>query len=645
MSNNDTQTRKPPVTNAGPVGGPGRGPGGGGAKAGEKAKDFKGSVKKMFNYMRNYRLQLYIIFFFAALSTVFAIVGPKILGEATTALSEGLMAKASGSGEIDFGRIQEILLLLTGMYLFSAFCSYIQGFMMAGISQKMAYSLRKDISEKINRLPLSYYDKTSQGDVLSRVTNDVDSIGQSLSQGVTQVITSVMMVVGVAIMMFSISWMMTLVAMIVLPISAILVMVVTKRSQKYFVQQQASLGALNGHVEEMYGGHMIVKAFNGEEDSIEKFSEQNEELYNSAWKSQFLSGLMMPITTFIGNIGYVLVCLLGGYLATHTSVTLIGITFTGIGIAIGDIQAFIQYVRQFNQPLAQMAQTINMLQSAAAASERVFEFLGEEELSEDTKNPVQIYDANGNITVPSTVTFDQVKFGYSEDKIIIHNFNLRVGEGQKVAIVGPTGAGKTTIVKLLMRFYELNGGSIYVGDHDIKDFKRSDLRSMFGMVLQDAWLFNGTVMENLRYSKLDATDEEVYEAANAARVDHFVKTLEHGYDTMLNEETSNISQGQKQLLTIARAFLADPKILILDEATSNVDTRTEVLIQEGMDELMKGRTSFVIAHRLSTIRNANVIIVMNDGDIVEIGDHEELLAKDGFYAKLYNSQFEDGEEE
>ena len=636
MSNTNTQTRKPPRVTRGGMGGFGSSSG-----VSEKAKDFRGSVKKMFHYMRNYRLQLYVIFFFATLSTIFAIVGPKILGEATTTLAQGLVAKANGAGEIDFGKIQEILVLLTGMYLFSAFCSYIQGFMMAGISQKMAYNLRKDISEKINRLPLTYYDKTSQGDVLSRVTNDVDSIGQSLSQGVTQVITSLMMVIGVAVMMFSISWMMTLVAMLVLPISAILIMLVTKRSQKYFVKQQDSLGELNGHVEEMYGGHMIVKAFNGEEASIETFCKQNEALYDSAWKSQFLSGLMMPITTFIGNIGYVLVCLLGGYLATHTSITLLGITFSGVGIAIGDIQAFIQYVRQFNQPLAQMAQTVNVLQSAAAASERVFEFLEEKEMEEDTKEPVQIYDKKGDINVPSTVTFEQVKFGYSEDKIIIHNFNLRVGEGQKVAIVGPTGAGKTTIVKLLMRFYELNGGHIYVGEHDIKDFKRSDLRSMFGMVLQEAWLFNGTVMENLRYSKPDATDEEVYEAAKAARVDHFVKTLEHGYETILNEETSNISQGQKQLLTIARAFLGNPKILILDEATSSVDTRTEVLIQEGMDELMKGRTSFVIAHRLSTIRNANIIIVMNDGDIVEIGDHEQLLAKDGFYAKLYNSQFED----
>lgn len=637
MSNTDTKTRKPP-RNGGMFGGPGVG------GSSDKAKDFKGTMLQLLAYMKQYRIHLVVVFVFAVLSTIFTIVGPKILGTATTELANGLIAKVQGTGSIDFDKIQGILLLLLGLYLISMICSYIQGFVMATISQNVAYKMRRDLTEKINKLPLTYFDKTSQGDVLSRVTNDIDTIGQSLNQSLTQVITSVVMIVGIVGMMISISWMMTIVAFVVLPLSAIFISRIVKYSQKYFDSQQNSLGMVNGHVEEMYGGHIIVKAFNGEEDSVEKFNGYNEELYRSAWKSQFLSGLMQPVTQFIGNIGYVLVCLLGGVLAINDSVTIVGITFTGVGIAIGDIQAFIQYVRQFNQPIAQLAQVVNMLQSAAAASERVFEFLNEKEMEPDAAHPVEIRDAQGTITVPSTVTFDQVSFGYHPDKIIIHNFNLRVGEGQKVAIVGPTGAGKTTIVKLLMRFYELNGGAIYVGDHDIKAYRRNDLRSMFGMVLQDAWLFNGTVMENLRYSKLDASDAEVYEAAKAARVDHFVKTLEHGYDTMLDEETSNISQGQKQLLTIARAFLSNPKILILDEATSNVDTRTEVLIQEGMDNLMKGRTSFVIAHRLSTIRNADVIIVMDQGDIVEIGDHDELLARDGFYAKLYNSQFEEAEE-
>lgn len=631
MSN--TETRKAPRSGMGPGMGPGMG-------STEKAKDFKKSMKQLISYMKKYQILVLVVLVFAALSTVFSIIGPKILGQATTTLVEGIMAKVQGTGGIDFDKIQSIILLLLGLYLLSMVFGYIQGYIMATISQRVAYQLRRDLNEKVNRLPLSYFDKTSQGDVLSRVTNDIDTVGQSLNQSLSQIITSSVTIVGITIMMFTISWMMTIIAFIVLPLSGFLVSKIVKYSQKYFARQQKSLGEVNGHVEEMYGGHIIVKAFNGEADSVETFNKYNDELYNSAWKSQFFSGLMMPIIMFVGNIGYVFVALLGGVLAIHDSITILGFTFAGVGIAIGDIQAFIQYVRQFNQPIAQLAQVVNQLQSAAAASERVFEFLNEVEMNPDTSSPVALRDSSGNITIESSVTFDNVRFGYDADKIIIHDFSLRVGAGQKVAIVGPTGAGKTTIVKLLMRFYELNAGGIYVGDQNIVDFKRSDLRSMFGMVLQDAWLFNGTVMENLRYSKIDATDEEVYEAAKAARVDHFVKTLENGYDTLLDEETTNISQGQKQLLTIARAFLADPKILILDEATSSVDTRTEVLIQEGMDELMKGRTSFVIAHRLSTIRNADVIIVMDQGDIVEIGDHEELLASKGFYAKLYNSQFE-----
>lgn len=609
----------------------------------EKPKNFKSAMLQLFGYLGKYKVQLIVVFVFAIASTIFTIVGPKILGQATTELANGLMKKASGTGSIDFDKIQKIIIELLGLYLISAICSYVQGFIMAGIAQRSSYELRKDIASKMNRLPLSYFDRTSQGDVLSRVTNDVDTIGQSLNQSLSQVITSIVTIIGIAIMMFSISWLMTLVSLLVLPVSGIVVSKVAKKSQKYFDSQQESLGAVNGHVEEMYGGHTIVKAFNGEDRSLETFDKYNEELFNSAKKSQFLSGLMQPITNFIGNVGYVLVCLLGGILATHDKIVILGMSFTGMAISIGDIQAFIQYVRQFNQPITQAAQVINMLQSAAAASERVFEFLNEKELEPDNPNPISIYDEDGNICIPSTVTFDQVHFGYLPNEIIINDFNMRIGEGQKVAIVGPTGAGKTTIVKLLMRFYELNSGNIYIGDKNIKDFKRSDLRKMFGMVLQDAWLFNGTVMDNLKYSKPDATDEEVYEAARMARVDHFVKTLDHGYNTMLNEETSNISSGQKQLLTIARAFLCDPKILILDEATSNVDTRTEVLIQEGMDNLMKGRTSFVIAHRLSTIRNADEIIVLDKGDIVEIGDHNELLAANGFYAKLYNSQFEGAE--
>lgn len=636
MSN--TETRKPPK---GPM--RGHGPMGGNAPV-EKAKNFKGTMIQLLKYLGRYQWMLFIALIFAVGSTIIVIVGPDILGGATTLLAEGLQAKATGSGSIDFNGILDIIIQLVGLYIISMICGYVQGFIMATIAQKTSYNLRKELSEKINHLPLSYFDKTSQGDVLSRVTNDIDTIGMSLNQSLSQVITSVVQVVGIAFMMLKISWVMSIVAFCVLPVSGILIMIVTKRSQKYFVSQQRSLGLVNGHVEEMYGGHTIVKAFNGEKDSLERFDEYNDQLYNSAWKSQFLSGLMQPITQFIGNIGYVFVVLVGGILATSSEITLFGIVFTGVSVTIGNIQSFIQYVRMFNQPIAQAAQIMNMLQSTAAAGERVFEFLNEADEIEETQQPVEIYDQNGNVNVDGSVAFEDVRFGYTPDKIVIKHFSMFIKDGQKVAIVGPTGAGKTTIVKLLMRFYELNSGDIYVGGHNIKDYRRSDLRSLFGMVLQDAWLFNGSVMENLRYSKLDASDEEVYAAAQAAHVDHFIKTLEHGYETELNEETSNISQGQKQLLTIARAFLADPKVLILDEATSNVDTRTEVLIQEGMEKLMKGRTSFIIAHRLSTIRNADIILVMNEGDIVEVGDHEELLARGGFYANLYNSQFSEEEE-
>lgn len=634
MSN--TQTRKPPK---GPMGGPM-----GGGRPVEKAKDFKGTMIQLLKYLGRYQWLLVLALLFAVGSTIIVIIGPDILGGATTLLAEGLQAKASGSGSIDFNGILDIIIQLVGLYIFSMICGYVQGFVMATISQRTSYNIRKELSEKINHLPLNYFDRTSQGDVLSRVTNDIDTIGMSLNQSLSQVISSIVQVVGIAFMMIKISWVMSLVAFCVLPISGILILLVTKRSQRYFIAQQKSLGLVNGHVEEMYGGHTIVKAFNGEKDSLERFNEYNDQLYRSAWKSQFLSGLMQPITQFIGNIGYVFVVLVGGILATNSEITIFGIVFAGVGVTIGNIQSFIQYVRMFNQPIAQAAQIMNMLQSTAAAGERVFEFLNEKDEEAETTSPVEIYDENGKVIVDGTVAFEDVRFGYNPDKIVIKHFSMFIKDGQKVAIVGPTGAGKTTIVKLLMRFYELNSGTIYVGGHDIKDYRRSDLRSLFGMVLQDAWLFSGSVMDNLRYSKLNATDEEVYAAAKAAHVDHFIKTLENGYDTLLNEETSNISQGQKQLLTIARAFLADPKVLILDEATSNVDTRTEVLIQEGMEKLMRGRTSFIIAHRLSTIRNADIILVMNEGDIVEVGDHDELLARGGFYANLYNSQFAEEEE-
>ena len=604
-----------------------RGPMGHGGHATEKAKDFKGTLKKLFAYLKPYYVKFIFIIIFATGSTVFAIFGPKILAKATDKLSEGIISKISNTGGIDFGAIAEILIFLGCIYLLSALLNYIQGFLTSGISQRVAYDFRKAISEKMDRLPLSYFDKHSSGDTLSRVTNDVDLIAQSLNQSMTQIVTSVVTVIGILIMMLTISIPMTLMALCVLPVSMALMGIIMKRTQKYFFKQQESLGNVNGHIEEMYGAHQVVKAFNGEEESVEKFVVYNDDLYESAWKSQFFSGLLQPLTTFVGNIGYVGVCLLGGFLAT------------GGSISIGDIQAFIQYVRQFNQPITQLAQIMNQLQSTAAAAERVFEFLEEEELEPET---VKI-ETDEVEKLHGSVTFNQVNFGYLPEKTIIHDFNMHVHAGQTVAIVGPTGAGKTTIVKLLMRFYELNSGSILIDGHDIKDFSRHDLRSLFGMVLQDTWLFGGTIKENLMYGKLDASDEEVRNACEMAYVDHFVNTLENGYDTILDEETSNISQGQKQLLTIARAFLKDPKILILDEATSSVDTRTEVLIQKGMEKLMEGRTSFVIAHRLSTIRDANTIIVMKDGDIVEIGNHDELLEKGGFYASLYQSQFEGSE--
>ena len=609
--------------------GPKFGPGGmHGMRGGEKAKDFKGTLGKLFKYLRPYYFRLVIVVIFASASTVFAIVGPKILAKATDKLSEGIMAKVAGTGGIDFDYIGQIILILVGLYLISALFSYIQGFITSTISQRVAYDLRTSISQKMDRMPLSYFDKHTSGDILSRVTNDIDTIAQSLNQSMSQVITSTVTVIGIFIMMLTISPVMTLIAVCVLPVSMVLIGLVMKRSQKYFARQQAALGDVNGHIEEMYGGHNVVKAFNGEAASVEQFNEYNDNLYESAWKSQFFSGLMQPITGFVGNVGYVAVCLLGGVLAGGGSIT------------IGDIQAFIQYVRQFNQPITQLAQTMNMLQSTAAAAERVFEFLGEEELEPETPKVT----ADEVAKVEGSVTFADVNFGYLKDQTIINDFSLHVHAGQTVAIVGPTGAGKTTIVKLLMRFYELNSGSILIEGKDIRDFGRQDLRSLFGMVLQDTWLFNGTIKENLMYGKLDASDEEVKEACKVAYVDHFVQTLENGYETMINEESSNISQGQKQLLTIARAFLKDPKILILDEATSSVDTRTEVLIQKGMEKLMEGRTSFVIAHRLSTIRDADTIIVMKDGDIVELGNHDSLLAKDGFYASLYRSQFEGSDE-
>ena len=588
----------------------------------EKAKDFKGTMKKLLQYLGAYKISIVAVIIFAIGSTVFNIVGPKILGRATTEIFKGLVRKVSGGSGIDFTKIGKILGMLLVLYLCSALFSFIQGYIMTGVSQKLTYRMRKEISEKINRLPMNYFDKMTHGEVLSRITNDVDTLSQSLNQSATQVITSVATIIGVLIMMLSISPLMTLTALLLLPISMGFISVIVKRSQKYFMSQQEYLGHINGQVEEVYGGHNIVKAFNKEQDVIATFDKDNDMLYQSAWKSQFLSGMMMPIMQFVGNLGYVAEVILGGYLAMKSV------------IEVGDIQSFIQYVRNFTQPIQQVAQVANMLQSTAAASERVFEFLEEEEEEQTVTDSVPVDDLEGR------VEFDHVHFGYNPDHIIINDFSVKVEPGQKIAIVGPTGAGKTTMVKLLMRFYDVNEGVIKVDGHDIRDFNRSELRKMFGMVLQDTWLFKGSIEENIRYGKLDATHEEVVEAAKAAHVHRFVQTLPGGYNMELNEEASNVSQGQKQLLTIARAILEDPKILILDEATSSVDTRTEIQIQKAMDNLMRGRTSFIIAHRLSTIRDADLILVMKDGDIVEQGNHEELLAKNGFYADLYNSQFE-----
>lgn len=600
-----------------------RGPMGRGMQPGEKPKNFKASIKKLIQYIAKYKIGIIVVMLFAACSTVFTVVGPKILGKATTTLTEGLMAKIQRTGSIDFGKIGSILLFVLGLYLLSAIFSFVQGWIMTGITQKVCYQLRKEISEKINRMPMKYFESRTYGEVLSRITNDVDTLGQGLNQSITTIITATATMIGVLIMMISISPLMTLIAIVILPISMALISLVTKKSQKFFCNQQEYLGHINGQVEEVYGGHLVIKAFNREKDTIEEFDRTNKILYDSAWKSQFLSGMMQPIMMFVGNLGYASVALTGGLLAIKNIIT------------IGDIQAFIQYVKNFTQPIQQIAQVINMVQSMSAASERVFEFLEEEEENQIVANPADISRITGE------VTFDHVHFGYDPEKIIINDFSAHVLPGQKIAIVGPTGAGKTTMVKLLMRFYDVNRGEIRLNDSNIKDFNRRELRDAFGMVLQDTWLFKGTIMENIRYGRLDATDEEVIAAAKAARADHFIKTLPGGYQMELNEDASNVSQGQKQLLTIARAILADNKILILDEATSSVDTRTEIEIQKAMDNLMRGRTSFVIAHRLSTIRDADLILVMKDGDIIEQGTHETLLAKNGFYAELYNSQFEE----
>lgn len=593
-----------------------------GMMPGEKAKNFKGTIKKLVQYMGNYKIGILIVMIFAVASTVFGIAGPKILGQATTELFQGLVAKVSGAGTIDFEKIGEILLFLVAVYLVSAACSFIQGWIMTGITQKICFRFRADISEKINRMPMKYFESRTVGEILSRITNDVDTLGQGLNQSVTQLITSVSTIIGILIMMLSISPVMTLIALVILPVSAALIGIVVKFSQKYFVAQQKYLGEINGQVEEVYSGHNIVKAFNKEEDMLEVFHGTNRSLFESAWKSQFLSGMMQPIMGFVGNLGYVAVAVTGGMLAIRGS------------IEVGEIQSFIQYVRQFTQPITQAAQVSNMLQSTAAAAERVFEFLAEEEEDLAAAHPVKLSEMKGR------VDFEHVQFGYDPEKIIIHDFNCQVKPGQMVAIVGPTGAGKTTMVKLLMRFYDVAKGSIQVDGHDLREFNRSELRENFGMVLQDTWLFQGTIMENIRYGRLAATDEEVIAAAKAAHAHHFISTLPGGYNMELNEDASNVSQGQKQLLTIARAILADNPILILDEATSSVDTRTEGRIQKAMNNLMKGRTSFVIAHRLSTIKDADVILVMKDGDIIEQGNHQELLEKDGFYAELYNSQFD-----
>ncbi len=604
--------RRPPARRGGP---------GGGMMPGEKAKNFKGTMKQLGGYLKKYTVQLVFVFIFAVGSTVFNIIGPKKLGKATTELFSGVMAKLSGTGEINFDKIAQMLIFLICLYALSSVLSYVQGFIITGVAQKLTYNLRKEVSEKIHRMPMNYFDTKTHGETLSIITNDIDTLSTSLNQSASQLITSVVTVVGITVMMFSIDWVMTLITLLILPLSLAIIGGVMKKSQIHFKNQQEYLGHVNGEIEETFSGHTVVKAFSGEERAIKKFDEYNAKLYESAWKSQFFSGMMMPIMTFVGNLGYVGIAIVGGCFAISGR------------IAVGDILSFITYSKQFTQPIAQIAQVSNMLQSTAAAAERVFEFLAEEEEQLTVENPVPIDNIQGN------VQFSHIRFGYNPDKIIIKDFSAEVKQGQKIAIVGPTGAGKTTMIKLLMRFYDVNSGSIKIDGHDIRDFNRSELRELFGMVLQDTWLFNGSIMENIRYGKIEATDEMVIEAAKSAHVHRFIKTLPNGYNMELNEESTNVSQGQKQLLTIARAILADPKILILDEATSSVDTRTEVMIQKAMDNLMKGRTSFIIAHRLSTIRDADMILVMKDGDIVEHGSHEELLAQNGFYSELYNSQF------
>lgn len=601
------------------------GPMGHGMRGGEKAKDFSGSMKKIFHYMGKYKIRIVLVMIAAMAGTIFNIVGPKILGKATTELFNGLVAKISGTGGINFEKIAQILAFAMCLYLCSAAFTFIQGFIMSGVSNDVTYSLRKDISQKINRLPLKYFESRTTGEILSRVTNDVDTLQSSLNQSITQLITSTTTLIGVLVMMLSINVWMTLAALVILPVSMMVIGFVMKHSQKFFQGQQKYLGEVNGQIEEIYGGHDVVRAFNKEKDVVEEFEKVNRKLYNTAWKSQFFSGIMMPIMQFIGNLGYVMVAILGGFMVIKNA------------IEVGDIQSFFQYIRNFTQPIQQIAQVTNMLQSTAAASERIFEFLEEEEEDQMVEHPVDNTQLKGN------VEFDHVKFGYDPNQVIIHDFSAHIKDGQKIAIVGPTGAGKTTMVKLLMRFYDVNDGSISIDGHNVRDFNRSSLREMFGMVLQDTWLFSGTIMENIRYGRLDATDEEVIAAAKAAHVHKFIMQQPGGYQMVLNEETNNISQGQKQLLTIARAILADNKILILDEATSSVDTRTETQIQKAMDNLMKGRTSFIIAHRLSTIRDADLILVMKDGDIIEQGNHEELMKTGGFYAGLYNSQFEKAE--
>jgi ATP-binding cassette subfamily B protein len=613
MADNNNEYRRPPMR---------RRHGGGPGMPAEKAKDFKGSISKLLSYIGSFKFAVIVVMIFAAVSTVFNVIGPKILGKATTALAEGLMNKIYGTGGMDFEYIGRILLLVLGLYVLSIIFSFCQGWIMTGVTQKVCYRLRKEISEKINRMPLKYFESRTYGEVLSRITNDVDTLGQGLNQSITTIITSLATLIGVLVMMLSISPVMTIIAIVILPISAGLVSFIVKRSQKYFITQQEYLGRINGQVEETYAGHNVVKAFDKEHDMVEQFNETNEVLYHSAWKSQFFSGMMQPVMAFVGNLGYVAVAISGGFFAIKGVIT------------IGDIQAFIQYVKSFTQPITQIAQVINQVQSMAAAAERVFEFLGEEEEQQIVANPV------GTENIRGSVEFSHVKFGYKADQPVIHDFSAKVEPGQKVAIVGPTGAGKTTMVKLLMRFYDVDGGQILLDGHDIRDFNRRDLRDAFGMVLQDTWLYKGTIMENIRYGHLSATDEEVVAAAKAAHADHFISTLPGGYQMELNEDASNVSQGQKQLLTIARAILADNPVLILDEATSSIDTRTEQLIQRAMDNLMKGRTSFVIAHRLSTIKNADMILVMKDGDIIEHGSHDALMAQGGFYAELYNSQFE-----